>query len=160
MSPSRSRPHAASTSASSPRSRAFAEAGVDVSAERLDREGRVEGEQLCPAAHRGRPDAHPRLDRVGADERVARIVALEVGADRQAGRVGRGHVLRGVYGDVDPPCEQGLLDLLDEHAALADLAERAGAVAVAGGRDRHERDLVAARADHLRRELGLRQREP
>ena len=97
---------------------------------------------------------------VGADERVARVVALEVGTHCETGRVGRGHVLRGVYGDVDPACEQRLLDLLHEDAALADLAERARAVAVARGRDRHERDLVTARAEHVRGELGLRQREP
>ena len=37
--------------------------------------------------------------------------------------------------------EQRLLELLHEDAARADLAERLRPVAVAGGRDRHERDL-------------------
>jgi len=84
----------------------------------------LEGEQLGPAAHRGRADSHARLDRGGADERVARIVTFEVCPHGKPGRIGRGHVLRGVYGDVDPPSEEGLLDLLHEHAAIADLAER------------------------------------
>ena len=61
---------------------------------------------------------------VGADQRVARIVPLEVRADDETVGVGRGHVLRGVHGDVDPAGEQRLLDLLHEHAALADLPER------------------------------------
>ena len=67
-----------------------------------------------------------------------------VGADGQPVRVGRGHVLGGVDGDVDAPREQCLLELLDEDAALADLAERLRPVAVARGRDRHQRDLDAA----------------
>ena len=95
-----------------------------------------------------------------AAERVARVVAHEVGADGQPGRVTRGHVLRGVDGGVDPPVEQGLLELLDEDAAVADLAEGATSVAVAGGRDRHERDLPPRGTEPLGDQRGLRQREP
>ena len=58
------------------------------------------------------------------------------------------------------PLEQRLLELLDEDAALADLAERPRPVAVAGGRDRHERDLDPGPAQPLDRELGLGEREP
>ncbi len=62
--------------------------------------------------------------------------------------------------DVDATGEQRLLDLLDEHAALADLAERARAIAVARGGDRDERDLDAVATQHRAGLLGLRQCEP
>ena len=64
---------------------ALAQPGVDVSAERLDRERRLEREQLRAAAHRGRPDPHPGPDRVRAAERVARILARP-GRRRRRGR--------------------------------------------------------------------------
>ena len=50
---------------------------------------------------------------------------------------------------VDATLEQRLLELLDEHSALADLAERAAAVAVAGRRDGNKRDLAAGHAQLL-----------
>ena len=74
--------------------------------------------------------------------------------------VGRGHVLRRVHGDVDAALEQRLLELLHEHAAGADLAERPRAIAVARGRDRHERDLDPGPAQRLGGALGLGEREP
>ena len=58
------------------------------------------------------------------------------------------------------PLEQRLLELLDEDPAGADLAERARAVAVAGRRDRNERDLDPRPAQRLGRALGLGEREP
>ena len=93
-----------------------------------------------------RSASRPQLAR--AAERVARILARRVRADDEPLRVRRGHVLRRVDGDVDPPLEQRLLELLDEDAARADLAEGLRPVAVARRRDRHERDLDpgAARA--------------
>ena len=140
---------------------ALAQARVDVAAQRLDRERRLEREQLRAPAHRGGADAHPGPELGRAAERVARILARQVRADREPVGVRRGHVLRGVHGDVDAPVEQRLLELLHEDAARADLAERPRAVAVARGRDRHERDLDARRArSALRGELGLREREP
>jgi len=65
-----------------------------------------------------------------------------------------------VHGNVDPPGEQRLLDLLHEDAALTDLAERARAVAVTCRRDRDERDLDAGTSQLHRRLLGLRECEP
>jgi hypothetical protein len=63
---------------------ALAQARVDVSAQRLDRERRLEREQLrLPPCGRG-ADAHARPDLGRAAERVARIVALEVCADDEA----------------------------------------------------------------------------
>ena len=139
----------------------LAQPRVDVAAQRLDRDRSARSASSCA---RRRTDAVPiRIpgsSAARADESVARIVALEVRADDEPCRVRRGHVLRRVDGDVDPAGEQRLLDLLHEHAALADLAERARAVAVAGGRDRHEDDLVARPPDHRAGELGLGQREP
>ena len=133
----------------------------------LPRSGSIEsyGSSASSCARR-RTDAVPtripgRSSR-GAAERVARILARQVRADREPFRVRRGHVLRGVHGDVDPPVEQRLLELLHEDAARADLAERPRPVAVAGRRDRDERDLDAAGGDasRVRGELGLREREP
>ena len=74
--------------------------------------------------------------------------------------VRRGHVLRGMDRNVDAPVEQRLLELLDEDAPLADLAERLRPVAVAGSRDRNEGDLDPRPANRVRRQLGLREREP
>src|ERR671924_1442618 len=56
---------------------------VDVSPERLDGEGRLEGEQLRASAHGRGSDPHLRLDPFGAAESVARIVAGEVGTHDQ-----------------------------------------------------------------------------
>ena len=53
----------------------LAQPRVDVPAQRLDRERRLEREQLGPAAGRGGADPHPGPDRAGAAERVARILA-------------------------------------------------------------------------------------
>src|SRR5215218_11428165 len=43
---------------------------VDVPAQRLDGELRLECEQLCAAPRRSCPDSHPRLDRLRTTERV------------------------------------------------------------------------------------------
>src|SRR5207247_8341471 len=102
----------------------------------------------------------PGPDLLRTDERVTWIVAFEVRAHREPGRVGRRHVLRGMHGDVDSARKQRLLNLLDEDAPVADLPERTGAVAIAGSGDGDERDLVAVAAKHRGRELGLRQSQP
>ena len=63
-------------------------------------------------------------------------------------------------GDVDPPLEQRLLELLDEDPPLADLAERPRPIAIAGGRHRHERELETRAAQPSDRQLRLGEREP
>ena len=120
---------------------ALAETRVDVPAQRLYGERRLEREQLRAAACGRGADAHARRQTVAADERVAGILARRIRADDEPGGVGRRHVLRRVDGNVDPAVQQGLLELLHEYAPLADLSERLAAVAVAGRRDRNERDL-------------------
>ena len=74
-----------------------------------------------------------------------------VGADRQARRVARRHVLGRVDGNVDPVVEQRLFELLHEYASRADLAERPGPITVTGGGDRYQRDLDPAGAAPSRR---------
>ena len=106
------------------------------------------------------PIRMPGSDGVGAAQRVARILTLRVRADRQTRRVGGRHVLCGVDRDVDPPGEQGFLELLDEDAALADLAERLRPVAVTGRGDRDERDLDPGPVQRRDGALGLGEREP
>ena len=133
---------------------------VDVPPQRLDRERRLAREQLSAPAHGGGPDPHPGADPVGSTERVAWVLARRIRADDEAVRVSRGHVLRGVHGDVDPSVQQRLLQLLDEDTALADLAERLRPVPVARSRDRDERDLDAGPAQPFAGQLGLREREP
>ena len=59
-SPSRSSPQAASTTASRPALAALAQPRVDVPAQRLDRERRLEREQLRAPAHRRGADPHAR----------------------------------------------------------------------------------------------------
>ena len=139
---------------------ALAEPGVDVPAERLDGEPRLEREELSPPARRCRPDPHAGTELARAAQRVTRILARRVGADGQPVRVSRRHVLRRMDGDVDSALEQRLLELLDEHPAAADLAERTRPVAVAGRGDRNERDLDAGPAQRIGGALGLGQREP
>ena len=133
---------------------------IDVPAERLDRQLGLQRQQLGLSPHGRCADAHPRSKLRSAAKRVASILSVEVGAYGEAVGVGRGHVLGRMDGDVDPPGEQRLLDLLDEHAARADLAERLRPVFVARGRDRDERDLDTVAPQPIGRELGLRQREP
>ena len=91
----------------------LAQPRVDVPAQRLDRQGRLEREQLRAPAHRRRPDPHPGLERPRTAERVARILALRIRADREPFDVRRGHVLSGVHGEVGLLRQQRLLDLLD-----------------------------------------------
>ena len=158
--PSRSSPQAARTTASSPRSPRL-RSRVSM----LPRSGSIEsvGSSASSCARRRAeavPMRMPGRSGARAAERVARILSRRVGADREPVGVRRRHVLGGVDGDVDPPFEQRLLELLHEHAAGADLAERLRAVAVARGRDRHERDLDPGPAQRGRRALGLGEREP
>jgi hypothetical protein len=60
---------------------ALAQPRVDVAAERLDRERRLERQELGAAPHGRRPDPHPRKQLGGAAERVAWILADWIGAD-------------------------------------------------------------------------------
>src|SRR5205807_5630775 len=138
---------------------ALAQTRIDVPAQGLDRERGLEGEQLCTPSDRRGADAHPRLQGIDTTERIARILALEVRADRESVRVRRRHVLRGMHRDVDPAIKKRLFELLDEHSARTDFAERSGAVAVARSGDRHERDLDTRTAKPRRGQLGLRERE-
>ena len=142
------------------RARRAYEGGYRCSRGRLDRERRLEREQLSTATHGGGADAHLGSDGLGAAECVSWILARRVGADDQAVGVGRGHVLRRVDRDVDSPVEQRFLEFFHEHAALADLAERFRPVAVAGRGDRDERDLDSLPAEPVAGQLGLSQREP
>ena len=139
--PSRSSPHAASTTASSPRSPRL-RSRVSM----FPRSGSIESDgSSASSCARRRTDAVPtRMP--GRSSEAPQSASRGSSRSRYAPtdqpvRVRGGHVLRRVHGDVDPPVEQRLLDLLDEDPARADLAERLRPVAVAGRRDRHERDL-------------------
>ena len=81
----------------------LAQARVDVPAQRLDGQRRLEREELRTAADGRGADPHPRPDSGRAAQRVARILPLEVGADDEPFGIGGGHVLGGVDSDVDTP---------------------------------------------------------
>ena len=138
--PKRSRPHAASTIASRPRS-PLLRSRVSM----LPRRGSIESvgsrARAGPPAGRCSADPHPGPDRVRPAERVAGILAFGVGPDDEAVGIGGGHVLRRMDSDVDPALEQCLLQLLDEDPAGTDLTQRARPVAIARSRDRNECDL-------------------
>ena len=116
--PRRSSPQAARTTASSFRSPRLRSRVSMFPRKRLDRECRARARAAGPGAA-----PRPCRSRIPGRSSVAPQSASrgssrdEVGADGQPGRVGRGHVLRGVDGGVDAPVEQGLLELLDEDAA-------------------------------------------
>ena len=127
--------------------------------------------RCCRGAARSRASARARAAARAGEPKPSRSASpaeshlrrtARRGDPREAGRrrpralgVGGGHVLGRVDGNVDPPLEQRLLELLDEDAAGADLAEGPRAIAVARRGDRHERNLDAlpttrARAAALR----------
>ena len=64
----------------------LSQASVDVPAERLDRQRRLEREQLGAAPHRRRADAHARPHLRRPAQRVARIVTLEIRRQRPPDR--------------------------------------------------------------------------
>ena len=139
---------------------ALPQACFDIAAQGLDRQRRLEREQLGTPARGGRADAHPGPDLRATAERVAWILALGVGADDEPFGVGGGHVLGGVHGHVDAVLEQGFLELLDEDAARADLAERTRAVMITGSGDGHKSDLDPGPAKSLGGPPSLGESEP
>src|SRR5438046_1083031 len=72
---------------------ALPQSRIDVAAQGLDREPRLEREQLRFPPDRGRADAHLRPQPRTATEGVTSVFALEIGADRKTFRVGGSHVL-------------------------------------------------------------------
>jgi hypothetical protein len=74
-----------------------------------------------------------------AEEGVAGVFALRDGGDAEAVGQHRRHVLQGMDGAVDAALQQGLLDLLGEHALAADLQQTAVLHPVAGGGDDDQR---------------------
>ena len=112
----------------------------------------------APAQRRGADDgALPQVGdalHVARDQHVACILARQEGADREARRLRRRHVLHAVDGGVDAARQQRFLDLLDEQALAAGLGQRPVLDGVAGGLDGH--DLDGAGAD--KRRHGRRQR--
>ena len=134
--PSRSRPQAARTTASSPRSprlrsRVSMFPAVARSQRRLDRE------QLCAAADRRRPDPHAGAEHCCPAQRVPWILALCVGAHLETFGIHRHHVLSGMHGNVDAAFEKCLLQLLDEDPAAPDLPKRTSSITIPGSRDRY-----------------------
>ena len=123
----------------------LAQARVDVAAQRLDRRASA---RAPGAARAGAPtpcrSASPAAARSAPHERVARIVALEVGADREALRCRwRSCPSRSVRRRRCGRASSASSSSLTKTPRSPICAERARAVAVAGGRDRHERDLDA-----------------
>ena len=160
-SPSRSSPHAASTTASSPRSPRL-RSRVSM----LPRSGSIEsvGSSASSCARR-RTDAVPiRIPgRIPSapHERVARVLARR-GTRRRRGRPCPSRSCPSPSGRRrrSRPSSSASSSSLTKTPRSPISPNGLRAVAVAGGRDRNERDLDPGRADRARRELGLRQREP
>src|SRR4029077_2528917 len=72
---------------------------------------------------------------VAADQHIARVGTWGHGAEREPGCEGRGDVLQGVHGAIDPSVGERLLELLHEEALAT------------GRRQRSLRQAVPARAD-------------
>src|SRR5262249_61617135 len=70
----------------------LAQTRVDVPAQGLDYERRLDRKQLCPAAYRRRADTHPGPQRGCAAESVAGILPSRIRPDHQTGGIRRGHV--------------------------------------------------------------------
>ena len=127
---------------------ALAQPGLDVAAQRPERQIGARGGELGAPADRTGADTRARTQVVERDtgERVARIAALRDRREQQPGRgLGR-EILGRVHGDVGPTVEHGLLHLFREHALAADRVEVRRLIAVARRRDQHVLDVVAVRA--------------
>lgn len=68
-------------------------------------------------------------------EDVARVFPAGDAREDETLRKGARHVLDGVHGEVGPPVEQRLLDLLHEESLAPDVGERSVGDAVAAGDD-------------------------
>ena len=105
----------------------LAEPGVEVAAQRLDRQLRMARADLRLAAQAGRADgARRQLGQRGVgvgDEGVARVGALEHGAQLERGLQIDRHVLQGVHGQIGAAVEQGGFEFLDEQALAAHLGQ-------------------------------------
>src|SRR5688572_15469685 len=101
--------------------------------------------ELTLAPETPRADPRPlreRFERSVArrNETVARVAALERGADHESRRQHGGHVLHRVHGNVRPSVAQGVLQLLDEEALAAGGSKTAVRDPVALGHERNESD--------------------
>ena len=72
---------------------------------------------------------------------IARVFTLADGGDVQSGRETHGHVLHGMYREVDTAREQPLFKFLNEQPLATDLGERGVEQAVALGGHGHEFDF-------------------
>ncbi len=114
--------------------------GVDVAAQQPDLQVGPAVLELGLAAQAGGadPGAAGQVVEAGVavrDQGVAGVLPLGKGGERQAGRLGGGHVLQRVDGAVDLAVQQGGLDLLGEQGLAPDLQQPPVLDAVAGGGD-------------------------
>ena len=126
----------------------LAQPRLDVAAQELDPEVRAQPARLRLAAQRGGAEARAlgqggNRVRHRRNQRVAHVLAFEEAGDRHALGHERRQILGRMHRGVDPPGEQGGVDLLGEEALAA------------GFRERPVLDDVAAGADDLERHRGL-----
>ena len=138
--PRRFRPAMASRMASASPACELGQPGVDIAAQRDDREVGPAVQSLGLAAQAGGAEPAPcgrssRLLRERAQEGVARVLALGDGGDDQAVGSTRPACPSANGPRVDAAVQQRLLDLLGEQALAADLHQAAVLDAVAGGGD-------------------------
>jgi hypothetical protein len=73
-----------------------------------------------------------------AEQRIARVFALENGGKRDTRFQHRGEVLQAVHGDINRAIQQGPIDFLGEKSAAADLPQRHIGAGITLGADPHE----------------------
>ena len=162
--PSRSRPHSASTSAStSPASSLASRVLTLPRIGTIARSGRIRSNCARRRSEAVPTRAPSRQAREG--KRAVRPTSTSRGSSRWStqpiaspARQHRLHVLQRMHREVDAAVEQRLLDLLGEQALAADLGEQAGLHAVAGRADRHQFERpVGRQARDARRAAGRAQ---
>ena len=138
----------------------FAQAGVDVAAQRMNVEIGADGLELRLAAQAGGADARAlgqflKARIVARAEGVARVLPFGDGGDFESrGKFG-GQVFQRMHGEIDASGGEGFFDFFGEHALGADHGEGDVGDFVAGGVDDFDFDFVAAGAQERGDVVGL-----
>ena len=140
------------------------EPGLHVPADRHNHQIRPHLQQLDRPPQRAGSDPRPARQPIEAagkrrHQRIARVVTERKRSQNKAFRQRGRHVLGAVHGDVRPPVEERLLQLLDEETLPADLRERSIEDPIAFGRHRHQRALKTAPLEQPFDALGLPERQ-
>ena len=138
----------------------FAQAGVDVAAQRMNVEVGADGFELRLAAQAGGADARAlgqflKARIVTRAEGVARVLPFSDGGDFESWRKFGGQIFQRVDGEIDASGGEGFFDLFGKHAFGAHHSQGDVGDFVAGSVDDFNLDFVAAGAQQRRDVVGL-----